>query len=280
MATLINAEERSILAPAMTVQAMRDSRYRHPANAVAELIDNSIDAHAGQVDILIQEHRVRVNNNDLWRLHSLAVLDNGDGMSEETLGQAIRFGGRVQGPGIRKIGKYGMGLPTASASQCKRLDVWTWQDGIANAYHAYLDINEVQAGKQQLIATDPQSPPPEWLSRANIDVSDHGTLVVWSDIDRIKNQAETIFRHLADEIGRTYRHCINEKDVVIRMAAFRGHVRHTQGRHRHQGASQRPTLPDVTFKYARAMGPCSFVRRHAGHAGDLHSHGKRQGRNH
>ena len=224
MATPINMEERSILAPAMTVQAMRDSRYRHPAAAIAELIDNSIDAHARQVELLVQEHRVRVNNSDVWRLDELVILDNGDGMPEDTLAQAIRFGGRVQGHGVRKIGKYGMGLPTASASQCKRLDVWTWQEGIANAYHAYLDIDEVQAGKQQLIATDQQSPPPQWLSRANVDVSDKGTLVRWSDMDRITMRAETIFRHLGDEIGRTYRHYINDDgDVVIRMAAFRGH---------------------------------------------------------
>lgn len=222
MATSINASDRSILAPAMTVQAMRDSRYRHPANAIAELIDNSIDAQANNVELLVQEYRVRANQKDVVRIQSLAVLDDGNGMTDETLGQALRFGGRVQGPGVRKIGKYGMGLPTASASQCKRLDVWTWQNGIDNACHAYLDVNEVAAGMQQLIATDQQRPPSLWLSRAKIDVSDSGTLVVWSEIDRITNQAETIFRHLADEIGRTYRHyiAIADKTVVIRMAAF------------------------------------------------------------
>ena len=221
MADRMNQEERSILAPAMTVRAMRDSRYRHPANAIAELIDNSIDANADGVELLLQEHRVQASNNYVWRVKSLAVLDDGSGMSEETLAQALRFGGRISGQGLRKIGKYGMGLPTASASQCKRLDVWTWQHGVESAHHGYLDIKEVQEGKQQLIATEQQGPPPEWLARATLDVSESGTLVVWSKIDRIPNQAETIFRHVADEIGRTYRHYIND-GVTIRMAAFRG----------------------------------------------------------
>ena len=41
-------DKRALFLPSMTVQAMRDSRYRHPALAVAELIDNSIDARSSQ----------------------------------------------------------------------------------------------------------------------------------------------------------------------------------------------------------------------------------------
>ena len=217
-----NHEERSILNPAMTVLAMRDSRYRHPANAVAELIDNAIDASAKQVELLVKEHQVLLNTRSSDRIHSLAVIDNGNGMSASTLTQALRFGGRVPTPGIRKIGKYGMGLPTASASQCKKLEVWSWQGDVEDAHYAYLDIDEIQSGTQVEIRTVQQRPPEGWLSLAKHHRKDKGTLVVWSNIDRITNRADTVFRHVEDEIGRIYRHYIKSGDLQIRMASFRG----------------------------------------------------------
>ena len=217
----VNDTDRSILSTAKTVNAMRDAKYRHPANAIAELIDNSIDAFATRIELLVEEHLATISTRSRWRVRELAVLDNGIGMDVEALGQALRFGGRVPGQGVRKIGKYGMGLPTSSASQCKRLDVWTWQNGPANAHHAYLDIDQVQSGQQDQITTDQQEPPHVWLSRATLDTSEGGTLVVWSEIDRISQSSDTVFNHLKEEIGRTYRHYINDDQVSIRMVAYR-----------------------------------------------------------
>lgn len=216
-----NPDESSILSTAMTVQAMRDSRYRHPANAVAELIDNAIDARADRVELLVKEQPVMVNTRTSYRIDSLAVIDNGSGMTASTLIQALRFGGRVPSPGVHKIGKYGMGLPTASASQCKRLDVWSWQEGVQNAHHAYLDIEQIRTGTQRQISVDQEPPPDDWLTVTRNGVADSGTLVVWSQIDRITMRSITIFRHVADEIGRIYRHYIKDGDLKIRMASFR-----------------------------------------------------------
>lgn len=226
MATDVNQQghllgDDFILAPAMTIRAMRDSRYRHPANAIAELIDNSIDADAPQVELLVKEAEVQVNTRKRNRIYQLGVLDNGVGMSPETLTQALRFGGRIPARSVNKIGKYGMGLPTASASQCKRVDVWSWQQDVANSYHAYISIDEVQANQQFKIVPVKELPPQEWLQLAQHRVGNSGTLVVWSDIDRINVRSETVFRHLEEEIGRIYRHYIDNGSVNIRMAAFR-----------------------------------------------------------
>ena len=216
--------ERSLFLPGMTVQAMRDSRYRHPANAVAELIDNSIDANARHVDLLIQEELVPVTTRRSWRIRKLAVFDNGDGMSKDTLIQALRFGGRAQPTRIQNIGKYGMGLPTASISQCRRVDVWTWQNDINSPSHCYLDVNEIESGTQlEIPDPDRAQVPDEWKNIVSHETLDprKGTLVVWSDIDRIKAQAETIFSRVEKEMGRIYRHFINDNELTIRMAAFR-----------------------------------------------------------
>ena len=215
--------ERSLFDPHMVVQAMRDSRYRHPANAIAELIDNSIDARAANVEVLIREEWTRVNTRERRRVSELAVLDNGHGMSVDTLVKAVRFGGRAETQSIRKIGKYGMGLPTASVSQCRRFDVWSWERDINKAFHSYIDLDEIE-GEELTEVPEPTSEPiPQvWLDLAapnSLDVT-QGTLVVWSKPDRIGGmRAQTIFNQIEEEIGRIYRHYIDSGDLTIRMAA-------------------------------------------------------------
>ena len=217
--------ERSLFDPHMVVQAMRDSRYRHPANAIAELIDNSIDARATNVEVLIREEWTRVNTREQRRVSELAVLDDGHGMSAETLVKAVRFGGREETQAIRKIGKYGMGLPTASVSQCRRFDVWSWEHDINRAVHSYIDLDEIEMDELTEIPEPTGKPvPQDWLNLADSNSLDpnQGTLVVWSKPDRIGGmRAQTIFNQIEEEIGRIYRHYINDGELTIRMAAVR-----------------------------------------------------------
>ena len=216
--------DRHLFLPQMTVQAMRDSRYRHPANAIAELIDNSIDAESDRIEVLIQERQEQARQNYVWRVNELAVLDNGHGMSPETLVQALRFGGRQATGATRRIGKYGMGLPTSSVSQCRRLDVWTWESSIHEAAHSYIDVDKIEQGTQQFVPDPEFGPPPSgWLNLASPDATNErsGTLVIWSNPDRIRQRAETIFNQVEEEIGRIYRHFISDGDLSIRMASFR-----------------------------------------------------------
>ena len=227
MATRVSTQlsfDRTLFLPEMTVQAMRDSRYRHPANAVAELIDNSIDARATHVEVLIREQQVLVNLKKSWRVGKLAVFDNGHGMSPEILVQALRFGGRQGASTVTQIGKYGMGLPTSSVSQCKRVDVWTWTSDIEHSAHSSIDIDEIEQGNQQEVPEPDRLPvPEEWLRLVSPETLDkeQGTLVVWSKPDRITAQASTIFRQIEEEMGRIYRRYIHEQELSIRMVSVR-----------------------------------------------------------
>ena len=224
LSSQMSFDDRTLFLPSMTVQAMRDSRYRHPALAVAELIDNSIDARSSRVDILIREHQVPLKQRTRWRVAQLAVLDNGHGMSADTLIQALRFGGRQPSQSVQQIGKYGMGLPTASVSQCRRLDVWTWDNDIDKSCHSYLDIDEIEEGTQQEVPEPDSKPiPMEWLNRVSPATlnEQQGTLVVWSEPDRIVAQSTTIFDQVEEQVGRIYRKYIDSAELTIRMASFR-----------------------------------------------------------
>ena len=206
------------------MRAVRDSRYRHGANAIAELIDNSIDADATRVELLIEEERQARKQRTLWRINRVAVVDNGTGMDAPTLVQALSFGGRKENNRVRRIGKYGVGLPTASASQCEQVDVWTWQSSIESPLHCRLDIAGIQAGTvTEIPEPDSEPVPEEWRSRASDQGIDpeRGTLVVWSEIDRIKSRPQTIFKRIQWEIGRIYRHFLSTGQLSIRMATFR-----------------------------------------------------------
>ena len=216
--------DNTLFMPQMTVQAMRDSRYRHTANAIAELIDNSIDARARRVDLLVRETEQLVNTRYRSRVSQIAVFDNGHGMSSQTLVQALRFGGHQQSQSINRIGKYGMGLPTSSVSQCLRVDVWTWQEEIKQAIHSYIDVDMVKAGEQLAVPDPDMTPiPDEWMRMVSAETLDpsRGTLVVWSNPDRVTVRAETIFRQVEEEIGRIYRHYINDNELTVRMASIK-----------------------------------------------------------
>lgn len=88
--------------------------------AVADVIDNSIDAKANMI-------AVRLLTRKDGRL-DLAIWDDGTGMNEETLREAMRFGADVSND-IERLGKFGLGLKLASLSQAKALYVVTGRNG-------------------------------------------------------------------------------------------------------------------------------------------------------
>ena len=217
----------ALVDPAAAVRALRDSHYDNTGKAIAELIDNSIDARATRVELLIEECMQLVKQRSRWRVSKIAVVDNGSGMDAITLIEALRIGGRRSGSRAHPIGKYGMGLPTASASQCLSAEVWTWQESLEQSTHSLLDISGIIDGKIKSQPEPDSAPvPEEWrnrISERGLDVR-HGTLVVWSDFgDRVISAAKTLFRQVEEEVGRTYRHFINDRTVTIRMARFRNH---------------------------------------------------------
>ena len=134
----------SIVSAKLTIEAMRDSGYKSTDHALAELIDNSVEAGANLVEIVSIEEPPDPNQRyGRPRVTEIAVSDDGEGMDRHTLRCALRFGdGTRLDRSARGIGRFGVGLPQSSISQCRRVDVWTWQNGSGNALHCYLDLNE------------------------------------------------------------------------------------------------------------------------------------------
>ncbi len=215
-------ETRFDVVPAhLAVKAMRDNGYRNAAYAIAELMDNSIQAGAKHVELLCAEVATVVRQRQRRRIHEVAVLDDGSGMSANVLRQALQFGNGTRLNDRTGIGRFGMGLPSASISQCRRVDVWSWQNGVDSAVYTYLDIAKVERQEQVDIPKPARKEIPELWRAAGKNFGKSGTLVVWSNIDRMMwRTAKAILDNSEFVVGRMYRRFIHENEISIRLAQF------------------------------------------------------------
>jgi hypothetical protein len=185
------------------ILAMRDTGYRSTEAAVAELVDNALEAGARTIDL-----DVRRDDAGELRVH---VLDDGRGMDVFRLANALRFGGTDRFASRRGFGRFGMGLPNSSISQARRVDVYSWQLG-QSAHCACLDVDRIAGDAQGLERPRPAALP-DWLG----PVSQSGTLVVWSRCDRIPHRRPgTILGRFRAAFARWYRYPIWD-GVVIRV---------------------------------------------------------------
>jgi hypothetical protein len=178
------------------IEATRDTGYRSTAAAIAELVDNSIQAGAKNVQIFVNESGVGVTVN---------VLDDGAGMDANTLRLALQFGGSKRFADRTGMGRFGMGLPNASVSQARRVDVYTWK--APNSCHtSHLDVDEISAGEVDEIPSVRKAAFPKSMQEFR---GYSGTLITWSKCDRIDNRrVSTVIRKLHEPLGRMFRHFI------------------------------------------------------------------------
>lgn len=207
----------------LAVEAMRDNGYKNGAYALAELMDNAIQAEATVVELLCAEQDGIVEQRNRKRIYQIAVLDNGRGMDADTLRMALQFGNgtRLDSGKHTGIGRFGMGLPASSISQCRRVEVWSWQDGEENAVYSFLDIDKIKSEEISTVPTPVAKAIPTIWKKVGVGFGGSGTLVVWSGIDRcIWKTAETIIKNSEALIGRMYRKFLDAGKLRIRLAAF------------------------------------------------------------
>lgn len=225
----------------LAVKSMRDSGYKNTAYAVAELIDNSYQAieevqrrlgsHAGIIDVLLVERQEKVKERVTWRVAQIAVIDNGCGMTSEQLRDALQFGNGTHLKDRRGIGRFGMGLPNSTVSQCRRADIWTWRTGHQNAVTAHLDLDQIENDQiQEVPVPHPDPLPEEWVKLASaIESCASGTAVVWSDLDRVNwKTASSTIDNIEQLVGRIYRKLIADGLVINLVAVRDGEVTKTR----------------------------------------------------
>ncbi len=170
------------------VESLRDFGYTLPS-ALADLIDNSLTASADRIDVSL-----RAQSEESY----LAVVDNGCGMNRTTLVEAMRMGAR--GPLVARstsdLGRFGLGLKTASLSQGRRLTVITKTKNTGAPLIRRWDIRHIRARGWQLLK---DATPIAQPFVARVQKMAHGTAVVVEDLDRatfLKVSPAEITEHL------------------------------------------------------------------------------------
>ena len=153
------------------VESLRDMGYSLPT-ALADVIDNSITAGARNIRLFAETHHAEA---------AIGILDDGSGMSQTELFEAMRPGTRnpLELRDSTDLGRFGLGLKTASFSQCRRLSVLTQKESVVSC--ATWDLDRVAESDRWMVEV-PESPHAvRWSARLHGE----GTLVVWEKLDRL-----------------------------------------------------------------------------------------------
>ncbi|MFD7985478.1 ATP-binding protein [Kitasatospora indigofera] len=180
--------------------------------ALADLVDNSIDAHASRVLIRL----VRSSG----RLSSLYVVDDGEGMSPEQIDVAMTIGGRRHYQ-TGDLGRFGIGLQAASLSQAASLTVMSRAEGFAavgRRWNHRQDDFRCAVVDADFAASEVHR---DW---GYISADRHGTVIRWdgvnafpatADADTVNRFVEQIIAEVANHLGLVLHRLLAAKRVEI-----------------------------------------------------------------
>lgn len=204
------------------IYGLRDTGYNFNT-AAADIIDNSIAANAANVNVSLE----------LMRDGRKVVCfgDDGDGMDPEMLFKAMRYGAPAR-VNLASLGKFGLGLKTASTSVCLRLTVISRQSADQPLAKLAWDLEHVEQENEWVMLQEPVTA--DELDRFEELCGAKGTLVIWSKCDRLLSreydqpggtQEQAAMRRLAerlrDHVGLIYYRYLDPKDDRARNVAIR-----------------------------------------------------------
>ncbi|WP_297290626.1 ATP-binding protein [uncultured Flavonifractor sp.] len=214
--------------------ALRSSGYKSIDSAIAELIDNSIEAGAHDIFVIMTERVDPVSHRKA--VYEFGILDNGSGMDISKLASCLGIGFTTKSD-RRGMGRFGVGLPQASLHVTPNVEVYSWtqDDGPIEVddpvRQVWLDIEKVKTGEQEEI-NDPELTeiPKQYrpflnyhTSGKTYDFTAHGTLVYWKNCDNVKPKTmATLNEKLEFFLGRKFRHLIMNGTHNIRLITI-GH---------------------------------------------------------
>jgi hypothetical protein len=176
--------------------------------AIADLIDNSITANATNI-------RIFYSFKDNPRV---IIFDDGSGMSKDELDYAMTYGYDSTGMHIKEygLGRYGLGMKTASLSQCRNLTVISKKNGIISSFSWDIDVI-LETGQWKLIEFSADELDHDLTGFFNDNES--GTMIVWSKLDLLLRDSKNIektmnllFSNVRNHLELVFHRFINPDD--------------------------------------------------------------------
>ena len=193
------------------LEKFRSSDYKSSVYAMAEIIDNSVDASATEIEIITITKKKQIQQ--------IYFIDNGKGMNITQLENCVVFSESNNSPGTKNTGIFGMGLPNSSLSQCTCFSIATkiddeWMENKVDfdlmKSDNSLDINDVfHASKSDI----------NFINKIS-QIKNIKTIVKWDRLDKFDSgKSETIFTRVERLIGRIHRYNIRN-GLNIRFLSY------------------------------------------------------------
>ena len=185
--------------PSSLLESLSDIGYSL-GTALADLVDNSITAQAKTIEIFssVGESRPQIG-----------VLDDGHGMDEGTLVEAMRLGTKspLEERDKSDLGRFGLGLKTASFSQCRVVTVVSRRNGVTAI--ARWDLNRIAESEKWAVELPDNLDGIPWADR----LGSQGTLVIWDDLRLARD--EEISESAKEDLTRQLNDAINHLELVF-----------------------------------------------------------------
>jgi len=178
-----------------TISSNRSIGYSM-ASAVADIIDNSISAGAGNIELIAPS----LTDPELY------IVDDGCGMNQHELDIAMTFGGAINCQETRAkndLGRFGMGLKTASLSQCTKLEVISKKDGVLLG--GCWDLEYIRKNDTWNYIVIPTDECKKKIKDTFLDEEKviSGTAVIWSHFDRLRESSTNKYDEFSNQMNNT-----------------------------------------------------------------------------
>ena len=176
-------------------------------SAIADIIDNSIDANATEIKIFIDKDE----NNKI----KITIVDNGQGMDRATLDEALKLGSNTIHEDIADLGKFGMGLSTAGLALANKTIVLTKNAESSKILKSKTDVNIIKE-KNKFVKILEEANEEETTYFKNMIKNESGTIIILEDCIGIKSsEASTLKEKVIKNVARVFRNFMSKTAFYV-----------------------------------------------------------------
>jgi hypothetical protein len=219
-------EEQSIFKAENVLNSLRFGEYDTEA-AIAEFVDNSVEAGAGNIRLFIQAEKTATGKNSISQnkankagmVTEIGLVDDGVGMDYDTIRKCLVLGESLRKPtptGGKGIGRFGVGMTMAGISLAKRIEVYSRSSKKEEFRFVFVDLDVISSEKKGVIRIpELRQPPAEYAKYLE---GSTGTIIVLKTCDRLQGHADEskkgvdktrLSNSLKAFLGRTFRKFIH-----------------------------------------------------------------------
>ena len=196
------------------IEKLVSSGYKNPTYAMAEIIDNSVDAKAKNIDIVLVEEITKEGGRQSRFISEVFFIDDGTGMNLEQINGCLKFS-EGAGTANSRIGTFGVGLPNSSIFVGRRVEVYSKDKTTGKWNFVFLDLddqaNRKEAGYDEAIDKKPVFKGID----LDLNLNAASTIIRWAKVKNIgARQPKTVIERTSKLIGRIYRHVLNDINIT------------------------------------------------------------------